>query len=228
MQYDFDTRVDRTNRGTIKELLFTPENIREKGFVSYSGAEFEFKTARPVIDAVKEAAENGLFGFTAADGNYFSHVTWWLREVRGVEVPAEWILPVQGTIFSCATMIRLCTAPGEAVLVPAPGYNRYEQAATRLGRKTVFSPMKMVNGAPELDLRDIGEKMARPEVKLLVLCNPNNPTGRIVREETLKEILRMARENGVTVWSDEIFGDTPLDGSRVPVFAALAEEVVGK
>ena len=79
MQYDFDTRVDRKNRGTIKELLFTPENIREKGFVSYSGAEFEFKTARPVIDAVKEAAENGLFGFTAADGNYFSHVTWWLR-----------------------------------------------------------------------------------------------------------------------------------------------------
>ena len=224
MQYDFDTRVDRTNRGTIKELLFTPENIREKGFVSYSGAEFEFKTARPVIDAVKEAAENGLFGFTAADGNYFSHVTWWLREVRGVEVPAEWILPVQGTIFSCATMIRLCTAPGEAVLVPAPGYNRYEQAATRLGRETVFSPMKMVNGAPELDLEDLGRKMARPEVKLLVLCNPNNPTGRIVREETLKEILRMARENGVTVWSDEIFGDTPLDGSRVPVLAALAEE----
>ena len=224
MQFDFESRVDRKNCGNLKELLFTPQNIREKGYVSFSGAEFEFKTARPVIDAVKAAAENGLFGFTVADENYLSHIVWWMREVRGVETDPQWILPVQGTIFSCATMIRLCTAPGEAVLVPSPGYNRYEQAATRLGRKTVFSPAVMRDGRPELDVGDLAEKMARPEVKLLVLCNPNNPTGRIIREDALRRILQLARENDVAVWSDEIFGDTPLDGSRVPVLAALAGE----
>lgn len=224
MQYDFETRVDRKNRGNLKEILFTPEYIREKGYVSYAGAEFEFKTARPVIDAVKEAAENGLFGFTVPDENYLSHITWWLREVRGVEVPPEWILPVQGTIFSCATSIRLFTQPGEAVLVPSPGYNRYQQAADRLGRKTVFSPMKMVDGVPELDLADLATKMALKEVKLLLLCNPNNPTGRIVREDTLRQILSIARENGVAIWCDEIFGDTALDGSRVPVMTTLASD----
>ena len=77
-----------------------------------------------MIDAVKEAAENGLFGFTAADGNYFFPCDLVAPGGPGGGNPAEWILPVQGTIFSCATMIRLCTAPGEAVLVPAPGYNR--------------------------------------------------------------------------------------------------------
>ena len=83
MQFDFESRVDRKNCGNLKELLFTPQNIREKGYVSFSGAEFEFKTARPVIDAVKAAAENGLFGFTVADENYLSHIVWWMREVRG-------------------------------------------------------------------------------------------------------------------------------------------------
>lgn len=224
MQYDFESRVDRKRRGNLKEILFTPDYILEKGYVSYSGAEFEFKTARPVIDAVKEAAENGLFGFTVADENYLSHITWWLREVRGVEVPSDWILPVQGTIFSCATSIRLFTSPEEAVLVPTPGYNRYQQAADRLGRKTVFSPMKMVDGVPELDLADLEAKMALPEVKLLLLCNPNNPTGRIIRQDTLRQILSLARKNGVAIWCDEIFGDTPLDGSRVPVLTALASD----
>ena len=83
MKYDFDTRVDRKNRGNLKELMFTPDAVRKNGVVCFSGAEFEFKTARPVIDAVKEAAENGLFGFTVADQNYYDHILWWMPACHG-------------------------------------------------------------------------------------------------------------------------------------------------
>lgn len=221
MEYDFDTRVDRKNRGNIKELLFTPASVRKKGAISFSGAEFEFKTARPVIDAVKEAAENGLFGFTIADGQYLSHVVWWMENVREVRIPAEWILPVQGTIFSVATAIRLFTKEGEGVIIPTPGYNRYQQAADRLSRKTVFSPMAEEDGVPVLNLADLEEKMARPENKLLLLCNPNNPTGQIIPEETLDKIIRLAEEYQVGVLCDEIFADVVFDGKKVPVMTAL-------
>lgn len=224
MKYDFDSRVDRNNRGNLKQILFTPPAITEKGFVSYAGAEFEFKTARPVIDAVKAAAENGLFGFTVADNNYFSHVTWWLKEVRKTDISAEWIMAVQGTIFSVATAIRLFTKEGEGIIVPVPGYNRYEQAAVRLNRKTAFSPAKEINGIPELDLADLEEKMAVEENKLLVLCNPNNPSGRIITEDTLREIIRIADKYNVAIISDEIFADVTFDNKLVPVAASIAGE----
>ena len=199
MKYDFDTRVDRKNRGNLKELMFTPDAVRKKGVVCFSGAEFEFKTARPVIDAVKEAAENGLFGFTVADQNYYDHILWWMKNVRGVTLEKDWILPVQGTIFSAATSIRLFTEKGEGIIVPTPGYNRYEQAARRLGRKTTFVP---VRSDCSLDLAELEKAMQSPSNKLLFLCNPNNPTGKIISRETLREILALARRYGTAVWCD--------------------------
>ncbi len=220
MKYDFDTRVDRRNCGNLKALQFTPAHILERGFVSYAGAEFEFKTAQPVIDAVKKAAENGLFGFTIADEKYLSHVVWWLEQVRRTAVDPAWILPVQGTIFSAATAIRLLTEPGGGVVIPTPGYNRYQQAAERLGRRAVFSPMRETAAGPELDLGDLAEKLAKN--RLLILCNPNNPTGRILGRETLEQVLEIARQRGAAVLCDEIFADVVYGTEPVPLLTALA------
>ncbi len=205
----------------MKYLQFTPERIREKNLVSFSGAEFEFKTARPVIDAVKEAAENGLFGFTVPDENYLSHIVWWMKEVRGTEILPEWILPVQGTIFSVATAIRMFTEKGQGVIIPVPGYNRYEQAAVRLGRRGVLSPMKERDGRLLPDPEDLERAMSAGDNPLLILCNPNNPTGQIMDEACLEEILALAKRYSTAILCDEIFADVVFE-KRVPVLAALA------
>ena len=77
MSNAFETRVDRRDRGNLKALAFTPAHIREAGYVSFAGAEFEFPTAPAVIEAVQAAAGNGLFGYTVADAPYFDAVRWW-------------------------------------------------------------------------------------------------------------------------------------------------------
>ena len=223
MKYDFETRVNRNNIGNMKSEWFTPHNVKEAGMVSFSGAEFEFKTAKPVIDAVKAYVENGLFGFTIADDNYLSHVVWWLKEVRNISVKPEWIVPVQGTIFSVATAIRLFTDEGDNVIIPTPGYNRYSQAASRLKRGSVFSPCREINGVPEVDIDNLEQCMADPKSKLLVLCNPNNPTGQIIGEEKLKAVFTLAEKYGVAVISDEIFADEVSDGYHVPMASLLAD-----
>lgn len=224
MKYDFDTRVDRKRRGNMKELLFTPKNIREKGFVSYSGAEFEFRSAAPVIDAVKEMAENGLFGFTVADERYLSHIVWWMEHVRCAQIEPDWLLAVQGTIFSVATAIRLFTKPGEGVIIPVPGYNRYEQAAVRLGRRAVLSEMMETDHGSLPDLEALEAEMAKPDNRLLVLCNPNNPTGDILPADFLKDILALGRKYQVGIVSDEIFADVVFGEEAVPNLTALADE----
>ncbi len=221
MSNAFETRVDRRDRGNLKALAFTPAHIREAGYVSFAGAEFEFPTAPAVIEAVQAAAGNGLFGYTVADAPYFDAVRWWLARVRQAEVPADWICPVQGTIFAVATAIRLLTRPGESVAVFTPGYNRYEQAAARLGRGIVRVPL---DGAGQPDLAALAAALERPDCRLLVFSNPNNPTGQLIPAGTLREILRLARRRGAAVVSDEIFADVVWAGGPTPLLAALAEE----
>lgn len=223
MKFDFNTRVNRENRGNLKALVFTPQCVKEKGFVSYSGAEFEFRTAPCIIRAVKETAENGLFGFTVPDSEYAAHICWWMNNVRKSAVKPEWILPVQGTIFAVATAIRLFSKEGEGIIIPVPGYNRYEQAAERLGRRSVLVPMKEETGY-FLDMAALEAVMAEPSNRLLILCNPNNPTGQIIPEKTLKEILGMAARHQVAVICDEIFADVVLGEQEVPNLTAIAED----
>ncbi len=224
MKYDFSSRVNRTNCGNLKAMLFTPPHIMEKGVVSYAGAEFEFKTAKPVIDAVKAAAENGLFGFTVADERYCKHVQWWLHEVRQTEIDPEWILAVQGTIFTVASCIRLFTKENDGVVILTPTYNRYAQAATRLHRKPVFVSMQEKEGKDVIDMDMLDSVLAEDSNKLLVLCNPNNPTGQILRAPQLCTIAELAAKHGVAIVCDEIFADVVFGQDPVPVMSVAAKD----
>ena len=225
MKYDFETRIDRKERGNLKYIVFTPEILKEKDIPSYSGAEFEFRPAPCVMDAVRSAAENGCFGFTLADGNYRRHVSWWLKNVRGADVEEEWITPVLGTIFTVASMIRMINKDDGKLLVMTPGYNRYDQAVRRMKKpQTYFSAMVEKDGRFEPDYADLEKKMSDPLCRLFVFSNPNNPTGQILDEEDLYRILELSRRYDVTVISDEIFADVALTDRKVPVFAALAGE----
>ncbi len=222
-QFEFDRCVNREGLATIKEL-YAPKILKEKGLVNYWGAEFEFPTCPAFRRGVRKCAENGLFGFTAQTDAYNEKVCWWLEHVRGVKIDPTWIVPTHGTIFALATAIRLCLREAEDyMIVLLPGYNRYEQAARRMGKKTVFSNLLFDGESYEIDWEDLSAKMKDPAAKLLVVCNPNNPTGTILKAEELRRIAKLAKENGVTVFSDEIFAEIGLEKgtAAVPCMAAV-------
>ena len=223
MDFDFNTVVDRSGIGNMMEE-FTPQAIRDAGLPSYWGAEFDFRTAPVVIEAVKKAADNGLFGFTIPTPEYLDRVVWWFRTQRHCEIRHEWVLPTQGTIFSVATSIRAFTEVGEGVIVFTPGYMRYKQAAERLGRKAMESSLIQRDGRYYIDFADLESKMSEPENKLLVLCNPNNPTGTIWNRADLERIASLADRHGVIVFSDEIFAEIAFEGASVTPYHSVAGE----
>ena len=225
MNYDFTTRVSRAGRGNLKDLMFTPEALRKQNIPSFSGAEFEFRTAQPVIDAMKECADNGLLGFTVADQNFKDHIVWWLKNIRKTEISPDWILPMQGTIFSVASAIRLFVREDEHMVLMTPDYNRYDQAARRLKRETTsFIQMIEKDGRFHPDFADLEKKFADPKSKLFVLCNPDNPTGQVLSDEELNRLLILSRKYQMPILSDEIFADISLNGKPVPVLSAMASE----
>lgn len=216
MNTSFDTKLDRSGGISWLKDLFTPDQVTEAGLLSFAGAEFEFSTCPSLIKAVQEAAGRGAFGYSIAGDVYRSAVCWWMQNVRQYAINPDWIVPAHGTIFALATTIRLVTRPGENIIILTPGYNRYEQAATRLNRGTVQVPLRAENGRYAIDFAALENAMAQPENKLLVLCHPCNPTGHACSREELERIASLSQTHGVTVFSDEIFADVAFGKTIVP------------
>ncbi len=211
MKFNFDTPVNRKNIGNMKSLT-TPEKIKNAGFISYAGAEMEFKTAPSIINAIVDRAENGLLGFTLPDEQYLSAVQWWMKTQRNYKIEQEWIVPTLGTIHALCTTIRFSTDEGDGVIIQTPVYDRYDQAISRLHRKTVHNPLIHKDGAYSIDFGHLETLMADEHNKLLILCNPHNPISRVWPEEDLKKIASLAEKYGVIVFSDEIFAQVVFDG----------------
>lgn len=221
-RFDFETLVDRTNIGNLKDSI-TPENLKEQEIPSFAAAEMDFKTAPSVIQSITDMAQRGIYGFTVITDDYKNAVKWWLKEERNWEIDGKWISPVLGTIYSIATAIRMTTNEGQGVIVQTPVYYRYEQAINRLQRKTVHNHLKVVDGKYEMDFKDLEEKMKNPENKLLVLCNAHNPIGRVWKKEELKKVASLSVKYDVIVICDEIFGEITFGEHKVVPYASIAE-----
>jgi len=234
-RFDFDTLADRSGIDCMKEVL-TTQKVREAGLISFSGAEADFRTAPCVTEAVVQRAMRGNLGYTVPGEDYYSAVINWMKTQRNWEIQKDWIVPTGGTIRSVATAIRLLTQPGEGIIVQPPVYYRYEQAASRLGRQTVYNPLKLVNGRYEMDFAQLEECMASRRCPLMILCNPHNPIAQVWKKEDLEKIAQLANRYDVVVFSDEIFAETVYDGnvtvpySEIPGAAdrAIVATSVGK
>lgn len=222
----FDRRVDRSGPLTWLKDAFTPQAVKDAGLLGFAGAEFEFPTCPAIGKGVQEIARKGIIGFTLPNDAYRDAVVWWMKHVRRCQIDGEWILPTHGTIFSLATTIRLVTEPGDSIMIPVPGYHRYEQAATRLGRNTVKISLAEENGRYMLNWEGLEAAMAQPRNKILVLTNPNNPTGNVYTRQELERLAALARKYRVTVFSDEIFADVAFGDPVLPyVLATEADDL---
>ncbi|MFT8727477.1 MAG: aminotransferase class I/II-fold pyridoxal phosphate-dependent enzyme [Liquorilactobacillus ghanensis] len=214
--FDLETQVKRDDIGSL-EYKLTPENLRISKMPTFSSAEMNFKTAPSIIDSIVQSAKTGILGFTLCDDKYRKAVAWWMETQRKHRISQEWIVPTLGTIFSVATCIRLTLKEkDDCLIVQPPVYERYKQAADRLNRKTVFNPLKHnADGTYEIDFSDLAKKMADPKNKLLVLCNPHNPLGKVWSKADLEKIARLAVKYGIVVYSDEIFADYTFNNHEV-------------
>lgn len=220
--YDFNITGNRENVGNMKSCT-TPEALRERGITSFAAAEMDFPTAPSIIESVKQMADRGIYGFTIPTAEYQDAVRWWHKEMRQWEIEDDWIVPVLGTIFSVATAIRMTAGEGESIIVQTPVYYRYEQAAKRMGRRTVHNPLKIVDGQYQMDFDDLEEKMKDPANKLLVLCNAHNPIGRVWPEEDLRRVAALSAKYQMPVICDEIFGEMTFDSHRAVPYASIEE-----
>ena len=216
----FETLADKANCGNMKESFCTL--AAQKQGIMLSGAEIDYPTAPVIRRTLADFALRGSYGFTLADDPYFESIQWWMKKTRDYTVNKDEIVPTLGTIFALGTALRAFTAPGDGIILNHPVYYRFDRMIERCGRRVISNLLLESNGCYALDFADLEEKMAVPCNKMLVLCNPHNPTGKVFSESDLKKIAALSEKYNVIVFSDEIFGEVTFVGHAAIPFSEFS------
>lgn len=225
MHYDFTTILDRTNIGSVKWDEMAAYGVSGKGIVPLSNAEMEFANAPEITAGLQEFIGKRVLSYFQPTPSYFEAVKNWFSRRHDFHFETEDILPNHNIHVASSTVVGAFTEPGDGVIVMEPTWPGFFGAIEDQGRKKVVTELVNHNGYYEIDFDDFEKKAARPENKLLLLCSPHNPVGRVWTRAELQRIADICCDNGVLIISDELHCDIVMPGFRHIPIAALSERV---
>lgn len=221
MNYHFDEIIPR--RGSYSYKWDTPN---DPDTLPMWVADMDFRTAPSVIEALRKRVEHGIFGYTRVPQEYYDAVLHWLARRHGLDVQQDWLLYTTGVVPALSAIIKAMTQPGDKVLVQTPVYNCFFSSIRNNLCDIVCNPLLYQDGKYAMDFDDLERKTSDPSVKLMLLCNPHNPAGRVWSKEELMEVARICLKNNVFVVSDEIHCELVYPGFSYTPFASLSEEAL--
>lgn len=223
MPVDFDTVPNRRGTNCFK-YDFAREMGMPEDVLPLWVADMDFPTAPAVLERLHALAEHGIFGYTGVKDAYFSAVHNWYAQRFGWETQRSWLVTTPGVVFAIAIAIRAFTQKGDAILIQQPVYYPFANKVTENDRQLVVNPLVLKNGRYEMDFADMERKIVDNRVKMLLLCSPHNPVGRVWTKEELLRVGEICQKHGVLVVSDEIHADFTYAGHTHHVFASVKSE----
>ena len=219
--YDFDSMPERRGTGSVKwdlvDSLFGGD-----GLLPAWVADMDFPSPQPVVDALAARANHGIFGYAACMDSWYEAITCWQRERHGLAVDRDWIVYCPGVVPALSMAVQAFTAPGDGVIVQQPVYYPFMRSIAANGRRVLDNTLVLSSeGRYEMDFDDLRKKAAG--AKLLILCSPHNPVGRVWERGELERLGSICLENGVTVVADEIHEDLVLPGHEHTPFAGISK-----
>ncbi len=217
--YQFDELVDRRGTGSIKW------DVKDDRELPMWVADMDFKAAPEIRDALSKRIEHGVFGYSEPSASWAqAYVSWWKRRHQ-FEIDPDWLIFSTGVVPAISTAVRKLTTPAEKVVVQTPVYNIFFNSIINNGRYPVECPLAYdaVQHNYSIDYALLEEKLADPQVSLMILCNPQNPSGRIWTRSELARIGELCKKYGVVVISDEIHCDIVKPGLCYTPFASASE-----
>lgn len=219
MKYNFDEIIPR--RGSHSYKWDTP---RDPETLPMWVADMDFRTAPAVIEALRKRLDHGIFGYTRVPQEYYDAVINWNARRHGLRVQQESLIYTTGVVPALSAIIKALTQPGEKVLVQTPVYNCFFSSIRNNLCDIADNPLLYQDGKYSMDFDDLEKKTSDPSVKLMLLCNPHNPAGRVWSREELMEMTRICQKNHVFVVSDEIHCELVYPGFTYTPYASLSEE----
>jgi cysteine-S-conjugate beta-lyase len=219
MKYDFDEIISRRNSNSYKW-----DAVMEEGVLPMWVADMDFRTAPAVVEVLRKRMDHGIFGYTKVPPVYYDAIINWFTRRHGWQIDRDWIIYTSGVVPALSAIIKALTVPGDRVLVQTPVYNCFFSSIRNNGCEIVANPLVYTNGTYRIDFDDLARKATDPKVRLLLLCNPHNPVGRVWTRAELMCIGEICLRNDVLVVADEIHCELVYSGHTYIPFASISDD----
>jgi cysteine-S-conjugate beta-lyase len=221
MAYDFDRVMDRRGTGSVKwdyEKQFTGMT----GLLPLWVADMDFPAPPEVMEAIRRRIGHPVFGYLREPDSYFEAAAAWISRRHGWTVRREWMVTSPGVLPGLSAAILAFTAPGDGVVIQPPVYYPFALRVKGNGRRVVENPLVLRDGTWQMDLDGL-EAVIDEGTRMLVLCSPHNPVGRVWEPETLSRLAEICAARNLLVVSDEIHNDLVMAGHRHTPVACVSE-----
>lgn len=212
MSFDFDGILVRTGSGALKydgrQTVFGRNDVQPMWV-----ADMDFAAPPAVVQALHARAAHPIYGYTLCPESLHQALIAWLENRHHWPVQRDWVMLCPGVVPSLNASVMALTVPGDSVIVQPPVYFPFFSAVTATGRKLVENPLRQENGHYVMDFDHL-EQCARDGARLMLLCSPHNPVGRVWTELELDTLLSITQRFEITILSDEIHADLIYAGYR--------------
>lgn len=222
MEYDFSRPTERHGTDSYKW-----DSAPETDIIPLWVADMDFETFPGITEALQRRVAHGIFGYTRVPEAYYEAVCRWFGKRHGWHINREDIIYTSGVVPAVSAVIKALTLPGDQVIVQGPVYNCFFSSIRNNGCETVSNSL-IYNKEElryEIDFDDLERKLAHERARLMLICNPHNPGGRVWTRDELTRVAELCRKYGVRVVSDEIHCELTLYDNEYVPFGSLPDEL---
>jgi len=225
LSYDFETLIDRSECGSFKYVEMQgnyPDLPRDT--VPFSMADMEFRNAPEILAALREYLDRYTLGYCWQTDGYLEAVCNWQTRRHGWTPKPEWILPISGALPGLFGIIQEFSEPGEGVIYFSPVFGWFKGGTELNGRKAVPCGLQLEDGVFRIDFDALEALAGDPQNKIVLLCNPHNPTSHVWSREDLARIADICAAHDLLLVSDEVHGDLIMPGADYTSMGAMDEK----
>lgn len=222
MNYTFDKVIERKGTGCVKYDRLPYEKVAQDAIPLWI-ADMDFETAPEIMAALRKRMEHEIFGYFILGDEYYNSIINWQKRRFGVnDLEVKHICYQNGVLAGLSHILQTLTKEGDPVILQTPGYPGFTNTLKNMNREIVPNPMINDRGYYTIDYKHLEETIATRGIKVLILCSPHNPTGRIWSVEELRKIVDICLKHQVTIVADEIWADVIINKGEkfVPLFQA--------
>ncbi len=213
MKYNFDEIIDRRDTASIK---WNPEEEKDGKLLPMWIADMDFKTAPEIIEDLEKRVKHGIYGYFKLEEEFYQSIINWVKNRHGWNIKKEWIVITPGVVSGLNISVNEFIEKGEGVIVQPPIYPPFYKVIENSEALALNNELIRVDGKYKMNFEEL--ELQAKHAKMLILCSPHNPTGRVWKKEELDKLVEICEKNNLLLVSDEVHSDLIIgDNKHIPV-----------
>lgn len=225
---NFDEVINRRGTHSTKwDMMEAKYGVPADTGIPMWVADMDFRPPDCIHDALRAMTEHGIYGYFGDDSDYLEAIRWWMQERHTWDIEPDWIFTTNGLVNGTAMCVETWTAPGDGVVLFTPVYHAFARVIEAGGRRVVECPLREDDGRYVMDF-DAYDALMTGDERMVILCSPHNPGGRVWSEEELAGVAAFAARHDLILVSDEIHHDLVMPGQHHTVMARAAPDCLDR